>query len=338
MRWLERIYSAITAVERKFPLMSSMAHASVFALLAAAPGLSVAQAFPVKPIRIVTAEAGGGADFFARLIALGITPKLGQQVIVENRGGSTIIPAMLVIKGAPDGHLLIMYGNGVWMTPVLQKDVPYDAINDFSPVTLAVSSPNILVVHPSLPARSVKELIAHAKAHPGQLNFGSSSAGAGNRLAAELFKVMAGVDIAHVPYKGAGPALNGLIAGDIQLMFGAAAAVKPHVATGKLRALAITSAQASRLSDLPTVAAAGVPNYQSVVNYGVLGPARMPAAIVNRLQQEIAAAINAKELREKIYTAGAEPVGNTPDEFAQAIKDELNVMGKVIRDAGISGS
>ena len=299
---------------------------------------AISQSFPNRTIRIITAEAGGGADFFTRLVAQGISPALGQAVVVENRGGSTSIPAMAVAKAPADGHTLFMYGNGAWITPLIQPDAPYDAIRDFSPVTLAVSSPNILVVHPSVPVNSVKELIAYATAQPGVLNFGSSSAGAGNRLAAELFKSMANVQITHIPYRGAGQALNALIAGDIQMMFGAAAAVKPQVASGKLRALAITSAKPSKVADLPTVASAGLSDYESVVSYGVLAPAKTPPVIVSRLQQEIARAINAADVREKIANTGAEPVGNSPSDFAQIMKSEIARMGGVLKAAGITGN
>ncbi|MBI3939178.1 MAG: tripartite tricarboxylate transporter substrate binding protein [Betaproteobacteria bacterium] len=303
-------------------------------MMVLAAGVVSGQAYPNKPIRIVAPEAGGGGDFAARLIALGLSGSLGQQVIVENRGGASgIIAGRTVAKAPPDGYTLLFYGSIFWIGALLQ-DVPYDPVADFSPITLATSSPNILVVHPSLPVNSVKELIALAKARPGELNYASTT-GSTPHLAAELFKAMAGVNIVRIPYKGAGPALNDLIGGQVQLMFPVAAAVTPHVKSGRLRALAVTSVEPSELvRGLPTVAAT-VPGYESVQMTAMFAPAKTPATIINRLNQEIVQVLNRADVKEKFFNAGAKVVGGSPEQLMATMKSEMARLGKVIKDAGI---
>ena len=295
------------------------------------------QDFPNKRIRILTAEAGGGSDFVTRVIAQGLTANLGQQVIVENRGGAGgAIAAETVAKAPADGYTLLLYGSGIWVLPLLRSRVPYDPVADFAPITLAVSTPNILVVHPSLQVRTVKELIGLAKARPKELNYSVGGIGGSTHLAAELFKAMAGVSIVQINYKGTGAALNDLIAGQVHLMFPNAAAAAPHVKSGRLRALAVTSAQASVLTpDLPTVAASGVPGYESLLMFGVLAPAKTPATLVRRLNEEILRVLKTPDVREKLFNVGVEIVGSSPDELAVAMKSEIARLGKVIRDAGI---
>lgn len=294
------------------------------------------QNFPDKPIRLVTAGAGGGVDFSARLIAQGVSAGFGQQVIVDNRGGSPIIPAQVVTKAPPDGYTILFYSNGMWLLPLIQQNVPYDPVRDFAPITMATSSPNVLVVHPSLPSKSVKDLIAIAKARPGELNYGASPIGSTIHLAAELFNSKAGIKTVLVPYKGVSDALSALIAGEVQLMFPAAGSAMPHLKSGRLRALAVTSKQQSALMPgLPTMEAAGLPGFDVSVAYGILAPAGTPAAIVSRLNQAIVQALKPAETREKLLNAGLEAVGSSPEQLAASMKTEMVTLGKVIRDAGI---
>ncbi len=294
------------------------------------------QDFPKKPIRIVTAEVGSTNDFVARLIAQGLSAGLGQQMVVENRGGASgIIAAQTVAQAPPDGYTLLFYTSTLWIGPLLQN-VSWDPVRDFSPITLAATSPNILVVHPSLPVKSVEELIVLAKARPGELNYSSSSTGASTHLAAELFKAMAGVNIVRINYKGGGSALNALIAGQVQVMFPSAGLVTPHVKSGRLRALAVTTAQPSALAPgLPTMAASGLPGYESGSIYGIFAPAGILATLINRLNQEIVRALNRTEVKEKFFNVGVEIVGSSPEEFAATIKSDMARMGKLIKDAGI---
>jgi tripartite-type tricarboxylate transporter receptor subunit TctC len=293
--------------------------------------------YPNKPIRIVTSEVGGGADFSSRLIAQGISPALGQPVIVENRGGSGVIPCQNVAKAAPDGYTLLFISNSMWITPLVQKDVPYDPVRDFAPITLAVNSPTVLVVHPSVAAKSVQELINLAKANPGALNYAVGPVGASTHLAAELFKRMANIDIVRVRYKGGGPALNDLIAGQVQMMFPNAPTVAPHMESGRLRALAVTSAQPSALvPGLPTASASGVPGYEASSMSGMWAPARTAAAIVKRLNQDVVMALSKPDVKEKLLNAGVEAVASSPQELDTRIRTEMSKWGKLIKDLGVS--
>ena len=297
-----------------------------------------AQNFPTKPVRIVTLEPGGGTDFAARLIAQGLAGNFGHPVIVDNRGGANgIIAVQVVAKALPDGYTLLINGSPVWLLPLLQDNVPYDPVKDLSPIALVTAAPNVLVVHPSSPANSVKELVALAKAKPGTLNYGSAATGGSPHLAAELFKALAGVNIVRIPYKGAVLALNDVIGGQVQVMFPTAATVAPHLKSGKLKVLAVTTAQPSALfPGLPTVAAS-VPGYESASVIGVFAPAATPAALVTRLNQEIVRVVNRADVKEKFFNSGVETVGNTPAQFAATIKSEMTRMGRVIKDAGIRG-
>ncbi len=306
-------------------------------LSALSSGTVSAQEFQNKPVRIVTSESGGGNDLAARLVAQGLTAGLGRQVVVENRGGAGgSIAAELVAKAAPDGHTLLFYGSAIWLMPYLRDDIPYDPVRDFAPVTLAVQSPNILIVHPSLPVRTVRDLISVAKTRPGALNYGSGQTGSSTHLAAELFKTMAGVDITRIVYKGGGLVINDLISGELQLMFITAGSVARHLKSGKIRAIAITSARpSSLLPDLPTIAATGVPGYEAVSMLGLFVPAKTPPPLVYRLNQEIVRVLARPEIKERFFNTGVETVGSTPGEFAATIKSEMTRMGKVIKDAGI---
>ncbi len=293
-----------------------------------------AQDFPSKTIRIVATAPGGFSDVSSRLIAQALSASFGRPVIVENRGGTTVA-IETVVKASPDGYSLLLYGSGIWLLPFMRDKLSYDPIRDLAPVTLTTRSPNIVVVHPSVPANSVAELIALAKARPGQLNYGSGTPGSTPHLAGELFKSMAGVDIVRINYTGAAPALNGLMSAQVQLMFAAAAAL-PHVKAGRLRGLAVTSAEPSALvPGLPTVAASGVPGYESVAIFGVFAPARTPEAVIKRLNQEIVLNLNHPDMKQKFFNAGAEVTASTPAQLMATVKSEMARMGKVIRDAGI---
>ena len=307
--------------------------AGAMAILAA--GVTHAQDFPAKPIRIVTSEIGGGVDMLARLIGQGLTAGFGQPVVVENKGGSVSISAQIVAKSVPDGYKLLVYGSPVWILPLLQK-TPYDPARDFSPITLAVSSPNILVVNPSLPATSVKELIALAKAKPGELNYGAGVAGASAHLSAELFKSMAGVRITHVSYKGSPPALTAMIAGEVQVMFAVAATVPGHQKAGRLRALAVTSIKPTELAPgLPTVSDSGLPGYESVLMIGIYAPANIPADRTRWLNREIVRVLFREDLKDRLFNLGVEPVGSTPEQLLGVVKSDVAKWGKVIKEAGI---
>ena len=294
--------------------------------------LVAGQTYPDKPIRIVAAAAGGGADYGVRLIVPGLSARLGQQVIVDNRGFTAIEVAA---KAAPDGYTLLYYGSTVWLMPLMQE-VPYDPVRDLAAITLVNGQPSVLAVHPSLPVRSVRQLIALAKARPGDLNYASGPTGSSGHMAGELLKAMAGVNIVRVPYKGTGPSTLAVLTGEVHLTFITTGAVAPHLKSGRLRALAVTSGQRSALvPDLPTVSASGVPGYESVVLAGIFAPAKTSAAIINRLSQEIVRVINSADVKEKFLDTGAEIIGGTPEQFAATIKSEMARMGKVVKEAGI---
>jgi len=301
---------------------------------AAAGGSAGADTYPSRPIRFVTAAVGGGNDFTARVTAYGLTASLGQQVIVDNRGGAHI-PQLTVAKAAPDGYTILVQNNTVWVAPLLEK-VGYDHFTELVPITLTARTPNILVVHPSLPVNSVRELIAAAKAAPGEINYASGVVGSSNFIAAELFKAMAGVNLVRISYKGTGPALNDVIAGQVKLIFATTTSSSAHVKSGRLKALAITSAEPSALTPgLPTIAASGVPGYKSEAIYAVWAPARTPQAILDRLHEEIVKVLVTPQTRERFLAAGAEVVASTPQVLAAEIKAESTRLERVFRDAGI---
>jgi tripartite-type tricarboxylate transporter receptor subunit TctC len=292
--------------------------------------------FPARPLRLVTAEAGGGVDFAARVIAAELSPRLGQQVIVDNRGGNAAIPAELVAKARPDGHTLLFYSSTIWLLPFIQKGVSWDPVRDFAPVTLAVSSPNILALYPGIPVDTVRDLISYAKSRPGSLNFGTSGTGSSSHLAAELFKAMAGIDIVRVAYKGLGPAMSALISGELQLIFANASAVMPHVKAGRVKGLAVTSGQPSALAPgLPTVSASGLPGYESASINGIFAPAKTPTPIIDRLNREIVAVLSRPDVKERFLAAGVETVGNSPQDFAAKIRKDMAELGKVLRNSAI---
>jgi tripartite-type tricarboxylate transporter receptor subunit TctC len=315
--------------------MSPRFPAGIAAMLLIAAGPASAQNYPVKPVRIAVTGVGSGGDFAARVIAQGVSSSLGQQIIVDNRGSGNG-PAEVTVKAPPDGYMLCLTAAPLWITPFL-RPTAYDPLKDFTPVTLVVTSPNILVVHPSLPVKTVKELIALIRARPGALNYATSGVGGSGFLAAELFKSMARADMVRVNYKSGGLAITELMSGEVQLFFANAGVVAPHMQSGRLRALAVTSAKPSPLlPGLPTIAAGGLPGYEQVSVQGLFGPGRMPDAVVARLNQEIVPFLQRPETREKFMAAGMESLGSTPDALAQTVKAEMARLGKVIKAAGIT--
>jgi len=300
---------------------------------------ALAQGYPAKPVRMIVAyPPGGGTDIVGRVVAQKLGESLGQSVVVENRGGASgNIGTELAARAAPDGYTILM-GNVApnAINVSLFKNLPFDPVADFVPVSLVASTPNILVVHPSTPARTVKEVIALAKAKPGTLNFASAGVGSSSHLAGELFRILAGADIVHVPYKGAGPAMVDVLSGQVQLYFATMPAAMPHVKSGKLAPVAVTSSRRSQaLPDLPTTAEAGVPGYEASTWYGVLAPAHTPAAVIARLHENIVRILAVSETRARLADQGFEPVGSSPEEFGAYIKSEIAKWEKVIGDAGI---
>jgi tripartite-type tricarboxylate transporter receptor subunit TctC len=306
--------------------------------VALSPLLAMAQAYPSKPIRfIVPYPAGGPLDTVARLLGQKVAESVKQPVIVENKpGAGGNIGADAVAKSAPDGYTLLMGAVATHaINPTLYASMPYDAIRDFQPVTQLASTPNVLIVNPSISAANVREFIAHAKANPGKLNFGSGSTGSAGHLAGELFKTMAGVQMTHVPYKGAAPAMQDLIAGRVQLMFDNFASASAQVKAGKVRALAVTTAKRSALApELPTIAETGLAGFDINTWFGLFVPAGTPREIVERLHGEFTRALALPDIREKLVALGAEPVGSRPDEFATYIRAEAEKYARVIKASG----
>ena len=299
----------------------------------AGAGTAAGQAYPNRTIRIVTSSPGGGSDFTSRLIAQGISGPMGQPVIVENRGG--IIPVETVAKAPPDGYTVLLSAS-MWVAPLFQPDLPYDPIRDFSPITLAVSTPNILVVHPSLPIHSVKDLIALAKSRPGELDYATGTTGSASHVAAEKFKSMAAIKMVRIPYKNAGPAITALIGGHVQLMFATAGSVTPHIKSGRLKALASTSPKPSALlPGMPTIAASGLPGYDANTLFGLFAPAKTPGEIINRLNQEMVRFLGRPETNEKLLSVGVEAEASTPEQWAAMVKSEIAALGKIVKDAGL---
>jgi tripartite-type tricarboxylate transporter receptor subunit TctC len=318
---------------------SKLAGAMALAALASlAPQTAFAQAFPTKPVRLVVPFPPGGAvDISARLIGGELTKLLPQPVVIENRpGAGGNVAAEMVARSAPDGYTLLMTTSGIHaINPALYAKLPFDAIKDFTPVSVVVSLINVIVVHPSVPVKSVTELIAAAKAAPGKLAYASSGSGTTIHLSAELFRSMAGINMLHVPYKGSAPAVTDLLAGQVNLMFDNIPSALPHVRAGKLRALAVTgNARSPLMSDLPTVSEAGLPGYESSVWFGIVGPAGMAAPALQRLSSDTMRAVANAEFRARLLSQGYDPVGNTPEQMAQMIRDDVPKWGKVVRDSG----
>jgi len=309
-----------------------------FCALALSASLAAAQGYPAKPVRlIVPFVPGGGTDLVARTIALRLTDALGQPIVVDNRAGAGgVIGAEMVAKAPPDGYTLLMGTPGpLTINPALRAKMPY-RLEDFAPVTLATLSPFVLVVHPSLPVASVKELIAFAKAKPCALNYGSAGNGSVSHLAAEQFRWLAGVQLTHVPYKGSAQALTELVSGQLQLMIENQPVVLPQIQAGKLRALAVGTAKRSALlPEIPTMVEAGVAGYHASTAFGVLAPAKTPREVVVRLNREIVRILQTPEVRERLATQGLDATGSTPEQYAEHLRAELAQNARVIKAAGI---
>jgi tripartite-type tricarboxylate transporter receptor subunit TctC len=318
--------------------MKRVLAAGLAALALLAAPLACAQGYPSKPIHfVVPYPAGGPLDTVARLLGQKVSESVKQPVIIDNKpGAGGNIGADAVAKSPPDGYTILMGAVATHaINPTLYTNIPYDPVKDFAPVTQVASTPNVLVVNPSLPVHDVREFIAYAKAHPGQLNFGSGSTGSAGHLAGELFKTMAGVQMVHVPYKGAGPAMQDLIGGQIQLMFDNLASSLGQIRAGKVRALAVTTAKRSSLApELPTIAESGLPGFDISTWFGVFAPGGTPPAIVARLHEEFAKALAAPDVREKMLNLGAEPVGNTPAQFAAYIRSEAEKYARLVKASG----
>ena len=305
---------------------------SAMALMAATS--TTAQDYPTKPLRIYANQPGGSFDFLARIFAQGPSGFLGQTLIVDNRPGN-IIPAEIVAKAAPDGYSLLSHG-GALATGALVQKMPFEPLTDFAMVAWTASAPLVVTVHPSVPAKTIKELIALAKARPGALNYASTATGGTPHLATELFKFMTGTRITHIPYKGAGAAMIDIISGQVQMIFAVPNAVVEHVRTGRLRALAVTSAEPSALfPGMPTVAASGVPGYESVGIYGVFTTAKTPDAIIRRVNREILRILATDDVKKRMLGAAMEPVGSTPEQFDAKFRGESARMEKVIKATGM---
>lgn len=310
------------------------------ALLLAAVGITpaFAQPYPSKPIKIVVPYPPGGFnDTLGRTLAAKFSESWGQPAVVENKpGGNTLIGNDFVAKSAPDGHTLLIVAFPFSVVPSLFKTMPYDTVKDFAPVILAATSPNLLVVHPSLPASSVGELIALAKAKPGSLSYASTGNGSSNHISMELFKSLAGVNIVHIPYKGSGPAVSDLLGGQVQLMFDNTPNVLPQVKAGRLRALGSSGTKRSPLTpEVPTVAEAGVAGYEVMVWFGVVAPAGTPREIISKLNAEVTRILAMPDVRERFLAQGVEPVGSTPEQFGEHIRAQMAKWGKVVQDAGV---
>ena len=307
-------------------------------LLLAAWSAGFAQPYPSRPIRcIVASPPGGPADIVARLIGPKLTEAWGQPVVIDNRAGATgIIGTEMAARAAPDGYTIAVIGAGLATNRILYQRVQYDPVRDFAPITQAISVPNILVVHPAVPATSVHELIQLAKAKSGELRFASAGIGATGHLAAELLNSMAGVKMTHVPYKGGAPALVDLLGGQVEVLFSLAIAAMPHVKGGRLRALAVTSDRRSAVApEIPTIAESGFPGYEVTGWFGVLAPAATPRAIVGKLNIAIVDILSSRDVRERLVSQGADSAPGTPERFAAHIKSESLKWARFIKEAGI---
>ena len=299
---------------------------------------ALAQQFPNRPVRLISPyPPGGGNDTLARILADRLGEGLGQRVIVDNRpGANTIVGSEITAKSAPDGHTLILLPTSLVTNPSFYRKLPYDTARDFAPVALIALSPQMLVTHPSVPATTVKEFVALARAKPGQLSYASSGQGSVGHLAGLLFTMMTRTDLVHIAYKGTAPAVVELLGGHVPLMFSSMLNTLPHVRAGKLRILGLTSAKRSpALPDVPTIAEAGVPGYESTLWYGMLAPGKTPAAIVQRINTEVEKALRQPDVAEKLASQGVDTYYSTPEQFAARIKEEIPKWAKVIGASGV---
>jgi len=315
---------ALLALALTFAPLATVAHA--------------AQSYPERPIRFVVPFApGGSTDTLARSIGIKLAESMGQQIVVDNRsGGNGNIGMQIVADAPPDGYTIVLgYIANLAIGPHLYAKLPFDPVKSFAPITLLAESPNILVAHPSLPVKNVKELIAYAKAHPGKLNFGSASVASVGHLTGIMLNQMAGIDMQHVPYKGSGQAVVDVVGGQIQLMFSGMSSVMPHVKAGRLKALAVTGAKRSpAVPDVPTIAESGFPGFSATAWYGVLAPAKTPKPIVTRLHDETVKALAQPDVKQRLESVGFEIVGGTPEQFGAYIKTEIKKWEKVVKASG----
>ena len=315
-------------------------------LAAATPGFSAAAQvrtveYPTKPIRVVVgSSAGGGGDIIARTVIQRLNERFGQPIVVDNRGGASgAIACEIVARSQPDGYTILIASVGMLaINPVLYPRLPYAPLEDFAPVMRMAETPYVLVVHPSVGASTVRDLVTFAKSRPGQLNFASGGAGTGNHFSGELFKLAAGLDLVHIPYKGTGPALADVLGGQVQMMFSTLLPAMPHVKTGRLRALAVTTAQRSASApELPTIAESGFPGFETTTWHALLVPSATSKAIVERLHAELTAILRDREMKERLASQGTEVVASTPQELTAYIRTETSKWGKVAQQAGIKG-
>jgi tripartite-type tricarboxylate transporter receptor subunit TctC len=301
---------------------------------------AAAQSFPSKPVRVViTYPPGGSTDVVGRALAAKLTEVLGQQVVVDNRGGAGgIIGSDIVAHATPDGYTVLLGTSaGMSINPLLHKKLPYDVQRDFAPISLVVINPQALVAHPALPANTVQELIKLARTKPGQINYASPGVGSPNHMGMELLKSMTGINVVHVPYKGGGPAMTELLAGQVQLLFNSIPSVLPQVKAGRLKALAVGSARRSpAMPDVPTVAESGVPGYEYATWYGLFAPAGTPRPVIAQLNKAVAAALKNPELAQSLASQGSEPNPTTPDELARFVKSEHDRWSRVVRAAHLT--
>ena len=319
--------------------IARLAAAAACLILTAATANAQAQAYPSKPIRwIVPFPPGGSTDILARVVGQKLTESWGQQVIVENRGGAGgTLGAAEAARSPADGYTLLMGAIHHTIATSVYPKLPYDFQKDFAPITVVAIVPNVLVVNPSVPAKSTKELIAYAKANPGKLTYGSAGMGTAHHLIGELFNLRAGVEIVHVPYKGSAPAVADLIGGQVSMMYDTVASCLPHVKSGKLRPLAVATAKrSSALPDVPTIAESALPGFEVTTWFGALAPAKTPPEIVAKLNAEMVKILAMPDVRKRLLEAGAEPVGNTPGEMAAQIKRETEEFGKIVKQAKIT--
>jgi Uncharacterized protein conserved in bacteria len=321
-------------MDKKYPISFAIAAS---AALIAGFGSAFAQSYPSQPIRfIVPYAAGGGVDIVARAIAPKLSEALGQPVVIDNRGGAGgNIGTELAARTEPNGYTIVMGAAAFAINATLYRKLSFDPLKDFVPISLIVATPNILAVHPAVPAKSVGDLIKLGKAKPGSLNYASAGNGTTSHLAAELFKTMAGINIVHIPYKGTSPAVVALLSGEAAIMVAPALALLPHVKGNRVRGLAVTGVKRSpAMPELPTVAESGVPGFEARQWYGVLAPAGTPKEIVTRLNREVVKIVRSPEVTKRFLSEGSEPIGSTPEEFARYIKSEIAKWAKAVEASG----
>jgi tripartite-type tricarboxylate transporter receptor subunit TctC len=314
--------------------------AACFAFVAVGAGAAEPTKYPTRPIRLVVASSpGGGSDILARSLGQKLTDDLGQQIVVDNRGGASgVIGTDIVAKALPDGYTLLIIQPSLTINPSMIKKLPYDAVRDFAPISLVVDAAQILSAHPSVPAKDAKELIALAKAQPGKLIFGSPGIGTSPHLTAELFKLTAGVQIPQVLFKGSGPAFVSLMSGEVSASFSTVLSALPHVKNGKIRALGVTTRKrAAVLPDVPTIAESALPGFESSQWFGILAPARTPRAIVDKVNAAVSRALELPDVKQRMADVGFEIVGGSPDDFAKLIREEIPKWNRTVKEAAIRG-